>query len=74
MAKKKVQEVKLIQDLVQRNVTYCKRKKVLLKKSMELSILCGQDVSVIIHDKKKKSLVVYRSTPDFTSNKIDRIE
>ena len=41
MGKKKIETIELIQDVVQRNVTFCKRKKGLIKKAMEVSILCG---------------------------------
>ncbi len=64
MGRKKIisTELELISDQVQRNVTYCKRKKCLVKKAMEISILCGQEVSLVIHDKRKNKLIVYRST------------
>jgi len=38
---------------------------------MELSMLCGQDVSLIIHDRRKSKLVIYRNTEEFNSNKIE---
>ena len=59
MGKKRFESIELIDDGVQRNVTYCKRKKGLLKKAMEVSILCGQDVLLVLHDEKKSKLVVY---------------
>ena len=37
-------------DGSQRNVTYCKRKKGIIKKAMEVSILCGQEVLVVLYD------------------------
>jgi len=42
MGKRKISVIQQIDDRVSRNVTYCKRKKGLIKKAMELSILCGQ--------------------------------
>lgn len=53
MGKKKLNEMKLIRDLPARNVTYCKRKKGLIKKAMEISILCAQDLFLILYDQKK---------------------
>ena len=66
MGKRKIDIVDMITDKMTRNVTYCKRKKGLLKKAMELSILCGQDIQLIMWDRMKKKMVAYQSTPDFT--------
>jgi len=41
MGKQKITEFKLLKDKTARNVTYCKRKKGIIKKAMELSIYCG---------------------------------
>ncbi|XP_055826431.1 protein MADS AFFECTING FLOWERING 5-like [Solanum dulcamara] len=47
MGQRKV-EIKRIQDKNCRQVAFCKRRKVLLKKAKELSILCDVDVAVLI--------------------------
>lgn len=49
MGKKKI-DINLMTNSTQRNVTFCKRKKGLLKKAIELSKLCGINVSLYIFD------------------------
>lgn len=51
MKTKKFVSVNLISNKAARNVTYCKRKKGLIKKAMEISMLCKQEVSLYIFDK-----------------------
>ena len=65
MGKKKVSGTTLIENPINRNVTYCKRKKGLIKKAMEISMLCNQEVELVIFDKDKSKLVVYNSSDEF---------
>ena len=62
MGKRKIEKFEEIENKVSKYVTYCKRKKGVIKKAMELSLLCGQEVMLTIFDKKKKKLVVYQSS------------
>ena len=73
MGKKKIEVFAKIADKNSRNVTYNKRKKGLIKKAMELSILCEQDVYLAIFDKEKNKFVLYTSKEDFTTIKIDKL-
>ena len=50
MGKRKITHYEEIEDKVSRYVTYCKRKKGVIKKAMELSLLCGQEVLLSIYD------------------------
>jgi hypothetical protein len=45
--------MKLIEDKKKWTTTFCKRKKGLVKKGMELSLLCGLDIFILISDRKK---------------------
>lgn len=62
MGKRKIHSFVKIEDTNNRNVTYCKRKKGLIKKAMELSMLCSQDVYLSIFDQERQKLVVYASS------------
>ena len=65
MGKRKISIFKTIQDENSRNVTYCKRKKGLIKKAMELSLLCNQSIYLSIFDQNRQKLVVFKSTDDY---------
>ena len=65
MGKKKINNITYIEKKCLRNVTYCKRKRGLIKKAMELSMLCDQCVHIVIYDRVKDKMVVYNSTEDF---------
>lgn len=57
MGKKKLDSISKIKDKNSRNVTYCKRKRGLIKKAIELSKLCDQYIYLAIFDKEKQRLV-----------------
>ena len=42
-----------IEDPIKRKVTLCKRKSMVLRKLIELSTMCGQDIFMCIFDKEK---------------------
>ena len=53
MGKKKVDVNKYLEDQSKRDVTYAKRKRGIIKKMIELSTMCGQDIFLVIFDKEK---------------------
>ena len=53
MGKKKIDVCGLINHEGRRTVTYSKRKRGIIKKAIELSRMCGQDIFMIIFDKNK---------------------
>lgn len=54
---------KHIKSSYKREVTFVKRKRGLIKKAMELSILCNKEVLVYIYDQKKNGIVSYEANP-----------
>ena len=64
MGKKSI-PCELIKNSYQRTVCYRKRVKGLVKKAIELSIICDQDIEIVISDKTNAEVVVYRSSDDF---------
>ena len=63
MGRKKI-KIDYIADLKLRQITFCKRKRGLLKKAMELSLLCGQEVFLAIYEPSLKKTIVYNSLKD----------
>ena len=63
MGKRRIEKIKIIENSNHRKVTYCKRKKGLLKKSIELSVLCDVSMFLFVYDKQQKRCVHYASDP-----------
>ena len=61
MGRRRLEVVEFISDDRLRQITYCKRKKGLLKKAMELSILCGIPVQLIIGIDGDNKVINYES-------------
>jgi hypothetical protein len=47
------------------HVTYNKRKRGLLRKAIELSTMCQQDVFIVILDRQKETMVEFNSSSKF---------
>ena len=53
--------LKKIEELQNLRVTYCKRKRGLIKKAIELSVLCDVNISLLIQDNTANKVVHYSS-------------
>ena len=56
--------LKQIEDLNQLRVTYCKRKRGIIKKAIELSVLCDVNICLLIQDNTANKVVHYSSNKD----------
>ena len=70
MGKKKIETFELITNKNARNITYGKRYKGLIKKAMELSMLCNQQIHLSIYDESKEKMVIYSSSENVTLKEI----
>ena len=64
---------KFIQNYKQRVTTLSKRKRSLLKKAIELSVMCDLEIFMIIFDKKKQKLFELNSNPMFDSKVVNEM-
>lgn len=64
MGKKKYEKIEEIGSANNRKVTYHKRIKGLIKKSIELSVLCSQEIVCFVVDHKKEKMLHYASDPE----------
>lgn len=62
MVQKRYSSMRLIENLNKRKIALSKRKKGIIKKAMELSILCGADVVIMIYDQNSQKNVKYCSS------------
>ena len=60
-------------DQKARKVTYCKRKRGLLKKAVELSRICNQKIHISIFDENSKRLVQFNSHSDFNPEYVTKL-
>ena len=65
MGKKKIEKIERIQNANQRKVCLCKRKKGLIKKAIELSVLCDLEIFMLVYDKSHWRITHYGSHEDF---------
>lgn len=70
MAKRRIDHATKLDNNTERNITFWKRKRGLLKKAMELSMLCDKHVYVMIFDKQKQKGIEFKSHDDFDARLI----
>ena len=64
MGKHRIDKIKKIENATSRKVTFCKRKKGLIKKSIEFSTLCDVSVFLFIYDKNQQRCMHFASDPN----------
>ena len=65
MGKKRIERIQRIDNQSQRKVTLCKRKKGLIKKVIELSVLCDLKIFMLIQDESNQRSTHFVSHKDF---------
>ena len=73
MGKRLIDATKRIDDHGKRNIAYCKRRKGIVKKAIELSKMCTKKIFMAIHDEKTGRIMVYQSDASFTAKAVDNI-
>ena len=73
MGKKKIDNLLFIEDKNMRNITFCKRKRGLLKKAIEICSLCGLDMFMFVYDKEKQKMIEFRSDQNFKLSKVESL-
>ena len=66
MGKRAVDRTKKIESSLQRSVAFCKRRRGLLKKAIEMSRMCETRVFLILVDPAKDKAVQFQSHADFS--------
>ena len=64
IAKRRYEKIEKISNNNSKIISYNKRIKVLIKKGIELSVLCDQDIFIYVYDKEKKRMLHFASDPE----------
>ena len=73
MGRRTVDKTKLIGNKNQRNVAFCKRRRGILKKAIEISRMCQQQVFLFIYDPQKDKAVQFANDASFTLKNVYQI-
>jgi len=73
MIKKRNRKIEPIGSNNQKKNTRSRRGKNLMKKSYELSVLCGLEVNLTIYDRKRNRMTEYSSNENFTHEEIHKL-
>lgn len=73
VGKRRTDTFELIKDEHDRYVTFCKRKRGILKKAIELSRLCDQHVFMVIFDKTKQRIIEFSSKEHFNAKIVSKL-
>ena len=65
MGKKRIEKFERVANNITRRVMFCKRKKGLIKKMIELSILCDLKIFALIQDESSCKTIHFSSHKDF---------
>ena len=58
----------MIKDVVRRKVAFCKRRRGLLKKVIEMSTMCNKRIVMILFDPEKDKAIQFQSDESFKLN------
>ena len=72
MGKKSI-NIERIQRKIPREYAFVQRKRGLIKKAIELAVLCDKELFFVIYDAKEKKMCQYSSHENFNASKINQI-
>ena len=70
MGKRKVDNLKYIENRNLRNISFHFRKRGLAKKAIEMASMCGLDVYLCIYDTDRNKVVEYQSSEEFDVHRV----
>lgn len=65
MGRSRTTKTSIIADITRRKVAFCKRRRGLLKKAIEMSSMCNKRIFMILYDPEKDKAIQFQSDEDF---------